>query len=136
MLCIIREHMQMFAYVQFACVRERGCVCDSDFCSQTNYENQKNPKKTQKEKKIQTNVTYHTRTYANFRIRPPNWTYANIRNCGSNSISLGQDVRLQALSALCISTMSKGFTNVTFISFVKLGLILSHTHFYLCEHNR
>ena len=29
---------------------------------------------------LKTNVAYHTRTYANVRIRPPNWTYANIRN--------------------------------------------------------
>ena len=57
------------------CVRERGCVCVR-LLFVTNYEYQK------KVKKIEMNVVYHTRTYANVRIRPPNWTYANIRNYG------------------------------------------------------
>ena len=29
---------------------------------------------------------YHTRTYANVHIHPPNWTYANIRKYASNII--------------------------------------------------
>ena len=29
---------------------------------------------------FETNVAYHTQTYANVHIRPPNWMYANIRN--------------------------------------------------------
>ena len=33
-----------------------------------------------KKLKKKTKVAYHTQTYANVRIRPPNWTYANIRN--------------------------------------------------------
>ena len=35
---------------------------------------------------FETNVAYHTRTYANIHIRAPNWSYANIRNYGMDSL--------------------------------------------------
>ena len=41
---------------------------------------EKNPKQNPKGKKRETNIVYHTRTYANVRIRLLNWTYANITN--------------------------------------------------------
>ena len=41
-------------------------------------------------KKIETNIAYHTRTYENVRIRPPNQTYANIRNYGFHPSSSTQ----------------------------------------------
>ena len=64
----------------FLCV----CVCERerDFLFVTKYAYKKKPKKPLF---FQTNIAYHTRTYANVCIRPPNWTYANIRNYGSNS---------------------------------------------------
>ena len=48
--------------------------------AQTSVRDKYQKKKTQKETKNPTNVAYHTQTYANVRKRPPNWTYANIRN--------------------------------------------------------
>ena len=50
----------------------------------TNYEYHK--ENTKKVFFFETNVAYDMRTYANVRIRPPNWTYANIRNCVAQMI--------------------------------------------------
>ena len=64
--------------------RESVCVyvCQMSLLFTKYYEYQKfkKPKKSQKKKRSQTNIAYHTRTFANVRVRPVNWTYANIRN--------------------------------------------------------
>ena len=42
--------------------------------------NHENRSSKNKPPKNQTNIVYHTRTFANIRVRPINWMYANIRN--------------------------------------------------------
>ena len=83
-------------------VRERVCVrVRRYFYSQIimNIKN-KNLRNTKRKKKIQMNVVYHMRMYANVCIRPPNWTYANIRNYALIFAILGQFSLLEQVEIL------------------------------------
>ena len=87
----------------------------------TNYEYQK--KNPNKGKKIKTNVAYHTRTYANVHIRPPNWTYANIRNYGT------KPRRFDALSTNCTTTSREPYANKN-----RIAPFCMHFIFHFCMH--